>query len=345
MDGLPKYYRRVELSAKGPVLKRYDLAGAVGQNALIVRPLLMGICRSDLKEMKSARPVRRDFGHELIGVVEWSGGALPLRRGELVTYDPHVSIERTSGFGELLVAVSNARDLRLAFPQVSGRVPLRKLVMCEPLACAAHCVFRLCGLLSTRWLGGVNIAVVGAGNAGTFIALLVKHLGGTVTLFNRNARRLDFLQQRALFGAKELKRFGKARPQTFDVVIPTTSFLFPEVLDLSLEIVRGAGTLLLFGGTHEGTSFPGVRLRVDDLRRKELTKDISWKGKQVKVAGTHGAKPQDFAAVISYLSDYPEAFPVERLIVEEISLEALPPTLQRLSIDEEGYVGKVIVTS
>src|SRR4051812_41965922 len=35
----------------------------------IVAPTHVGVCRSDLRELSGTRPIRRDFGHEIVGHV------------------------------------------------------------------------------------------------------------------------------------------------------------------------------------------------------------------------------------------------------------------------------------
>lgn len=340
---LPTLYRRIELSPDGPVLRACSLPDLAGQNAVVIRPLMAGICRSDIKEVQGVRPLRSDFGHEVVGSVEWSGESVCLKRGDLVSLDPNVPIHRTPAFGELLVASGNPTELEFAFPKVQQNISLKKLVMCEPLACARHCVSNLCRHLAVSELEGLRVGIVGAGNAGTFIAMILKYLGAKVILFNRGLDRLEFLRHHRLFAADELGILGSSPLTLFDAVVPTTSFLYNDVLHFALKIVKPRGLLLLYGGTSKDSALPGIDLDIDAIRRRESSLQVSWRGKAVRIAGTYGALRSDFSAVIDYLDRAPAAFPVERMITREVTLEELPATFRSLTAQEAHYIGKVIV--
>jgi len=343
LSRLPTRYRRVELSPDGPVLMACSLPDLAGQNVVVIRPLMAGICRSDIREVQGVRPLRRDFGHEVVGTVEWSGESVDLKRGDLVSLDPNVPINRTPAFGELLVASGNPTELALAFPKVRRTISLKKLVMCEPLACARHCVSNLYRHLAVSELTGLRVGIVGAGNAGTFIAMILKYLGAKITLFNRGFDRLGFLRRHRLFAADELEVLGSSRMNSFDAVVPTTSFLYLDVLDFALKIVKPGGLLLLYGGTSKSSALPGIALEIDSIRRCESSLPVSWRGKSVRIAGTYGALRSDFSAVLDYLDRDPAAFPVERMITQEVALEDLPAIFRSLTAQEARYIGKVIV--
>ena len=345
---LPRFYRAVEISSEGtllithqfPDLRNHDVY-LRNHDVVVVKPIMVGVCRSDVKEAQGNRTVRHDFGHEIVGTVEWTNASGPLSRGELVCFDPHVRLSRTSGFGELIIAKGHPSDLRRAFPAVIQEIPVEKLVFCEPTACAQHCISNLFRHLQLSRLDGLRIGIVGAGNAGSLIGLLVKYLGGTITLFNRSIARLKFLQERRIFSEHELKPLSTVIPDLFDAIIPTTSFLHSSVLRFTMQAVRPDGLILLYGGTKKGDLLPDTNLDIDWVRRQEKLVKVSWQDKSFKVGGTYGAGSEDFSRVMAIFSDISAKFPVDRLIIKEISLEELPETLQLLSSTTSQ--GKIVV--
>jgi threonine dehydrogenase-like Zn-dependent dehydrogenase len=336
-------YRCVEVEGQAPVARLRRLPERPWDDVVIVRPRLVGLCRSDLKELQGTRRERRDFGHEIVGTVEWAPERVARGRGDWVSFNPNAAIERGSGFGEWLVARGEAAELQRAFPLVPGQLPLRKLVACEPLACAAHCALALRSRIGACALRGARVAVLGAGNAGTLIAMVLRALGAEITLLNRGRSRLALLAERGIFAAEQLVPLTEARAGAYDAVVPATSFLDEHVLRASLALLRRGGLALLYGGTTAGTTLPGRGLRLDALRRHEAVAGISWEGKPVTIAGSYGAAADDFALVARLLAEAPESFPVERLITREVGLEELPELLVRLARDEQGYAGKVVV--
>src|SRR5579871_2638389 len=131
-------YSRVELTGTGPVLKACSWENSADR--LLLRVLTAGICRSDLKEIQRRRTLRSDFGHEVVAQVERAPALLPLRTGDRVVLDPHIAISRSSGFGEMMEAHGSSGELTAAFVKVPEDVPIRRLVMTEPLACISHCI-------------------------------------------------------------------------------------------------------------------------------------------------------------------------------------------------------------
>lgn len=339
---LPRFFRAVELTPRGPVLRTRRLPNIGNRDAVVVEPILVGICRADLKEVQGTRPVRRDFGHEIIGSVRWAGPSVPLDRGGLVCFNPHPKISRSSGFGELVVAQGDPDALGEAFPELVRGIPPEKAVFCEPMACAQHCASNLLQYEGLSHLSGLRVGIIGAGNAGTLIGLIVKHLGATVTLINRSVDRLEFLTERQIFAAHELSPMTREIADTFDVVVAATSSVSP-VLKLAIQVVRPRGLVLFYGGTQKGDLLPGTNLDIDFVRRKENLLDVVWRGKSFRVGGTYGALPRDFRRVMHLLDAAPNRFPVEHLITGEVALEDLPERLESLASSDASYRGKIVV--
>ena len=74
LDELPKIYQVVELSSGKAILRTRKVPIHIQENPriIVVRPHMVGICRSDVKELLNVRTVRHDFGHEIVGTVAWA---------------------------------------------------------------------------------------------------------------------------------------------------------------------------------------------------------------------------------------------------------------------------------
>lgn len=339
---VPTSYLAVELSENGPVLRRRKLVPRNAQKGFLVLKLLAcGVCSADLKEIRGARTVRHDFGHEFVGIIIAKSRNLGLKIGDWVVYDPHVKLRnRTSGFAEMLLAEGRSEALTKAFIAVSKNIPVNRLVFVEPLACANHCIFRLLMYLGKRNLKSKNIAVVGAGNFGLLTGFVINYLGGKVTIFNRSLDRIKFIKQLKIIPDRQVKSFNEWGDHTFDVVIPTTTFLYPDVMGLSLKLLQKDGLLLLFGGTKKGDGLKRLNVDLDSIRRNQDLLNIETKNLSFRIGGTYGAETEDFLKAMGYLrkSRY---FPLEKLIREKISLKSLPRTLRQLA--KTGQLGKTVV--
>lgn len=307
---------------------------------LIIRPKLVGICRSDIKEFLGTRTVRHDFGHEILAeIVATNDPQLP-SVGSLVVLDPHVKIKRTSGFGELVVATANVNDLLKAFIPVSSSIREDRLIFVEPLSCAHHCVANLMKFEEQKNLKGLSVGIIGAGMTGTLIGLLCRHYGADVTLINRGQERLDFLESTKLYTRDRLLRTDHISQQ-FDVVIPTTTFLLPEILTLSEGIVKDKGLILLYGGTKAEDKFPGFEhINIDEIRRSQSTQLVQTT-KSFRICGTHGATTDDFKTIANLLSESTTQLHVEKLITRQIKLKDVPQTI--INMAEKETSGKTIV--
>lgn len=337
-------YNSVELCSGNPIFVSHTLEiNKRNKYLVVIKPILMGVCRSDLKEMLGERSSRHDFGHEVLGKVYWAGKKVPLSQGNIVTFNPNINISRNSGFSEFLIASGSTRELKEAFPLVeSGETEyLRKLVFCEPMSCAQHCVASLLKYLCKSRLDGLSVGIVGAGMAGTLIGLIVKYMGAKITLFNRTEDKLEFLVKNNIFSMNELQLLGKTSIDKFDVIIPTTTFLYQPILRFSANAIKEDGLILLFGGTQEKDTFPGSTCNIDRIRRKEDIGKVQINKKSFNVGGTHGSILADYYQSVEMLIKHPDCFPVEHLIASEISLSQLPETL--LHLGANNYFGKTVV--
>ena len=329
----------VELTSAGPRLSHAPPRRPDTADAVLVEPALVGVCRSDLKEIAGRRPGPSQFGHELVGVVAHSStDRLPA--GSRVCLDPNVPLHRGTGFARQMWVGGEAEALVRALPVAPAGTGERRLVFAEPLACAAHCLTMTRHHLGSTGLRGTNVCVLGAGMAGVLIARLAEAAGARVLIVNRDAGRLEFLAARGMLPGLGGAPLPEAKPG-HEVVVVATSFVLPELLERALELVHPYGLVMLYGGTAAGDRLPGLSCDLDRVRRSELVRAASWRGKPVLVGGSYGTTSGDFGHALRALADPPDGLGVERLITAEVSLPELPATLRRLASGRQ--LGKVLM--
>jgi len=338
-------YRSVDLTEDGPrlVTRTVDAARRLEQR-LVLRPLKVGVCRSDIKEVAGTRAMRRDFGHEVVAVVDELSATDVLPPGAIVGFDPHVPISRTSGFAEYMIASANRASLQSAFPILPASMNLDRAVFVEPLACAHHSVERLSDHLrcfGTEDLSGLPVAIIGAGTAGVLQALILKARCAEIKLVNRSEARLSMLARASVLPRHNLMLLQACRTGMFDAVVISTSFVFPEILEQSLRLLRLGGIALIFGGTNPGQQYLAIDL--DRLRRTEALARVVVAGGTRWLGGTYGATGDDVAAAIGLLTAGGRSLPVEKLITSRAKLAELPAQLARLASETSSYVGKMVV--
>ncbi|MEV5710663.1 alcohol dehydrogenase catalytic domain-containing protein [Actinoallomurus sp. NPDC052274] len=329
----------VELTGSGPRLSRARPRRPGGAHTVLVEPLVVGVCRSDLKEIAGRRPGPSQFGHELVGVVARSSTPrLPV--GSRVCLDPNVPVLRGTGFARAMWVGGDDEPLARALPLAPAGVPERRLVFAEPLACAAHCLTMAGRHLGRAGLRGAAMCVLGAGTAGVLISRLAEAAGAGVSLVNRDADRLAFLSARRMLPGAGGMCLDEAPSGGHDVVVVATSFVLPELLTHALRLVRPGGLVMLYGGTAAGDRLPGLDCDLDRVRRGELVAAARWRGRPVRVGGSYGTTPADFALALRALAGSPDGLGVERLITAEVALPELPDLLRRMAV--ERCFGKVL---
>jgi len=338
----PPSYLSVNLFEGGPILKKTPLPKYDQEKCImVVKPILVGICRSDIKEITNERAIRNDFGHEIMGRFIWANVPIDLDVNSLVCFDPHVMIDRTSGFSEYLFAFGSQENLLSAFPKCPTTLEEHRAVFVEPLACAYHAIARLKSSLHVEFFKELNIGILGAGNSGTLIGLIAKHLGANVKMFNRNIKRLEYLAENNLFTEDELV-IQTTKVSPLDGIVLATTFLDQNTFYWGMDNLKSGGVLLLFGGTRPYNNLIDQTLDLDDLRRNQKEFAYTYKKKTVLIAGTYGVKPTDIQASF-HLLGLRDAFPVERLILNYVTLSDLCELLKEFAAGEKPYIGKLLV--
>lgn len=330
-------YRAVELGPHGPLLVRRSVSPPA--DGVVVAPELVGVCRSDLKELAGRRAVRSDFGHELVGEIVAAGPRSGRTVGERVCLDPHPRVERGSGFAEAVVLRGRRDALADALVPIDDDAPAERMIFVEPLACAVHCV----GILRRRLgapLSETRVGVVGAGIAGTLIAKTLEREAASLVLLNRGRERLRFLEARGLLDGRGLQPLDEAPSSLLDAVVVATTFAEPAILRRAVELVRPGGLVVVYAGTAPGDRWPGTTVDVDRLRRSQAIAKLPSREGSVTIAGSYGAESRDFSTAKRLLgSEQPPA--LERLVVDVVPLEELPERLSALAA--ESPPGKVAV--
>jgi cyclitol reductase len=339
-------YRRLE-HGQGRVhlVAREVTRPTAGMVKVILSPELVGVCRSDLREIVGARHLRRDFGHEIVGRVVSTTDEAVVGGGERVVYDPHPAVDRTSGFGELVEIEGTAEAVRAALVPLGPEVAAATGIFAEPLACACHCIGRLA---AASQLTGIDpcsrVGIFGAGIAGALIAAALHARGVPVALMNRSRARLDRLRSSGFLPA-ELFSPGTPRPGSFQRLIVATSAAAPEIMALAAAAIAPGGLMVLYAGTRPGDRLGDLDL--DATRRAEDTVPVTFAGHTLTVAGSHGATRADFGQAIRELvggRQGPWLLPgaLSALVTNQVSLAEAPDLLTRHARD--GFVGKAVIT-
>ncbi|MGW6913104.1 alcohol dehydrogenase catalytic domain-containing protein [Kitasatospora sp. NPDC054939] len=328
---------RLELVPGGVRLTTGPWPRPASPSWVLVLPRTVGLCSSDLKEVRRSRDVRSDFGHEMVGIVH-SSSMDDFPPGLRVCLDPHIPVRRTTAFGETALLEGSPDQLRAALPTVPDGTPDDRAAFTEPLACAVHCAGKV--------PSGSDVAIVGAGTAGVLLAVLLRLKGCQVTLVNRSAARLTALSATALLRDVPKVLTGGTGTRTFSTVVVTTASLDDTTFDSAWNLLpRDGGRLVLFGGIRPDWRVPGTDTRLDGIRRGEEAHQLELAGRRALLVGTHGATGADFAAAGAVLA---APLPwtgghVEELVVGRVTLPGLAALLNDAVRTGADPIGKHLV--
>ena len=278
---------------------------AVKPGDVLIRVVYEGVCATDLEIFDGALSYYKDGladypivpGHEFSGHVVSAGPNINhLHRGDPVVVECIQScgscsecrkknfigcqkrtelgvIGRNGGYSEFVVVPGRfVHRLPLDFD-------LRKACLCEPLAVILKGIRRL----ERTWQANSSAkrcAVVGAGPLGQLCARVLVSKGHTVTAFDRNSHRLEYLRGSAIKVSNELAQLDK-----FDALVEVTGD--PDALDTILHKSPAGATILLLGLPYAHITFTFESIVAFDKT----------------VIGSVGSGEKDFEAAISLLPD------------------------------------------
>jgi L-iditol 2-dehydrogenase len=281
-------------------------------------------CGTDVKSVLRGHPTITSYpaplGHEFAGTVESVGlGVTSVAPGDVVFCADSApcgecrQCERGreslcedllyvfGGFAERLLVPARVVEKNL-HPLPPG-VPLALAPLAEPLACAVHAIDAV--EVPER------VTILGAGSLGLMLTALVDAAGGSPTVVDPHAERLelarDFGAARTVVatrGPEDVALAGGA-----DLVIEAVGRV--EAWELAVAMAAPGGVVNLFGGCARGSTFsvPTGRVHYEE----------------VTVMGTYHHAPRFVARALSLLaaSEYPWA----SLVGPRISLGELPDAL------------------
>jgi len=249
----------------------------IGSDEVLIHVKACGICASDYRSVKIRRSpyIRppRILGHEIAGeIVEVGDNVEGLEEGMRVTIAPGVGCGKCSfcltGMDNLckdrLIIGANldggfAEYIKLPTAYLKGVIPFsenltfEEAALTEPLSCCLH------GIIRADVKLGDTVVILGAGPIGLFHLQLAKALGANVIVVETVKKRKELAQK---FGADEVIDFKEVDPvkavkdltngEKADKVIVAVGSV--QAITQGLNMVKDAGTLLIFGGVPPGTS-------------------------------------------------------------------------------------------
>lgn len=209
----------------------------------VVRPTLVGICKTDLELIKGYMGFQGVLGHEFVGVVEecsspdWIGkrvvGEINCSPRDNIIEDPRHQVGRS-------VLGIQDRDgtmaERFVLPvenllEVPDSLSDEKAVFTEPLAAAYQIHEQIPNLPSTA-------LVLGDGKLGVLCALALQDLGCQVTLVGKHQAKLEPVSHKV-----RTQTLSEPLTETFPLVVEATGS--NSGLEQALAAVQPKGTIVL----------------------------------------------------------------------------------------------------
>jgi len=350
MSYLPCNYKTAELSnGKVHAITKKFPRHILSENTIVIRPYYMGICRADIKEIMGSRDVPTDrgplFGHELVGSVIFSGTKTGFQEGELVTFNPNITPDRTTGFAEYVFVHGTEEELDQTVIRVPEYDIIHHIWMPEPMACIVHATQKMLELNNLTDLKGKKVGIIGAGCSGIMFSMYARHLEAAVAIFNRGEMRRKFASDRHLFSAEEIHSLAdtNAYQNAFDIVMVVSTMVSSEILKKAATLVSDGGTILIYGGTREGDKFLTTSVNIDVVRRQELIQLTEYDGKKIRICGAYGCYKQDYEESFRLHAEHPDQFPLEKIVSEEIDFEDFSNLVMSMATGEKDYPGKVVI--
>ena len=250
---------------------------ALGGGEVLIRPLVAGICNTDIELLLGYHQFEGVAGHEFVGVVEKSPDA-PQLVGRRVVCEinrgcgqcswcqagnqRHCPSRKVIGIKAWAGAFAEYVKAPLANVHlVDESIGDEQAVFVEPLAAALQISQQVHITNSTRTV------VLGDGKLGLLIALALRHYNPGLLLVGRHENKLAIAREQGVRTLQvgpldPLAGLGK-RLGSFDLVIEATGKR--EGIDHALDLVRAAGTIVLKTTTHDRVDMQLARVVVDEI--------------------------------------------------------------------------------
>lgn len=317
-------------------------------NSLVIKPLYIGICRADVKEVIGSRDIPEDrgplFGHEFIGKIVHTGKYTGFKENDFVTFNPNITPNRTTGFAEYFFIEGDNETLNNAIVLIDESLT-DPIWQPEPFACIVHSINKLLEHSGWQDFSNKKSAVIGCGNSGIMFGQNIKNLKGEVTMFNRGQMRRRFIVEQNLFDKEEVEPLKNVSNQknNFDVVIVVPTKINSEVLEDSYELIKEGGFILLYGGTQKDDLFLDLDIKIDPIRRNETSEKVDYRDKKFYITGAYGCGKEDFEKGIKLYKEQNSNFPLQNLVSKEVQLSEFPELITKMSTGELDFPGKVVV--
>lgn len=241
-----------------------------GEGEALIRPILAGVCDTDIQLAKGYMGFQGVLGHEFVGEVlrapdeSLIGGRvvgeinLPCRscrfcREGLENHCPERTVMgimgRDGAFADFLALP--VENLHIAPDAVSDEAA----VFTEPLAAAFQAVERI------GPVEGVRAAVLGDGKLGLLTAMVFALSGAAVTAVGRHPEKLGLLEGENVTTALSAEMAGAE--SLFGVVVEATGS--PSGLEDAMRLVKPRGTIVLKTTVARRGPFDLNRLVIDEV--------------------------------------------------------------------------------
>lgn len=316
-----------------------------GPGEVVVKNLVALTCGTDLKTYLRGHPFSKPpviMGHEFAGIVESVGeGVTWVKPGDRVVavnsapcghciYCKLGRFNLCENLGETIIGFTvngayaeyvklPARIVNFNLYHLSEKVDPAVAALLEPFSCVVR------GQRLIKIDVGDTVAVIGAGPIGLMHMLLAQMSGaGKIIALDINWERLKFAES---LGADVLVNNAEEDPAArikeetsgigADVVIEAVGR--PETWELSINLVRKGGTLLLFGGPPKGTkaSFDTYMTHYGELT----------------IQGSFHHTPQDVVRTLRLIES--GKLPLQKLITNEARVDDIVKVFQRLKEGKE----------
>jgi 2-epi-valiolone-7-phosphate 1-reductase len=324
-----------------------------GAGEILVSPLMVGICGTDLEIIRRTRPdTATILGHEGVAeIVEVGAGVADFSVGQKVVFNPVNPHDQNEILGhsmegllqQRLLVSQSALEWGMVVP-FDINIPLICSPLVEPLGTVIYgrsLVDQVCNQES--------IVVVGAGPIGLLNAVYARYRGcSRIFLVDSSVDRLNWAVRRHIVHSDEIILnspdiadiiLQKTASQGVDAVyLCTTRSSAREALRLSLRYLRVGGCVDLVVGFSDGDSIPELpELELNGVRRANrcgipqfgsVIRCHTTEQKEVWLTGHRGTSEYHIRAAMQLLHEDSARF--SNIISHTVSLQSIPLVFKQL---------------